>query len=267
MVAMLCWYSLHACTNDSIKRCINCNGEHWASSWECPRYKKEELVEAIRERQRITYREAAVKASKQTESAPQSSVFPIPSTPYSSVVAGERSGEGSASYGQHSDRGVENSKMTELTQIVRQLQKQVELQNQIILIQTKILNKITAKSMYLSGDPDIRDYMEDLKSAYRVSDNINETESDEDEDDSMDVFDGRVSDKRKYRSSVASHEDLQSNLSGKHNKKRRQQIHKAAVKAAAKAASALGNETDTGQSYYTADYTKSMQGRSSKDQG
>ena len=54
-------HETHDCTVEKPNKCVNCNGHHWASSWNCPRYKQEQDVEAVRERERTTYNQAEAK--------------------------------------------------------------------------------------------------------------------------------------------------------------------------------------------------------------
>ena len=191
------------CTETTVRKCVNCQGEHWASSWNCPVYLKEEKIEEIRERERLTYRQAEYKLSKpkerqaETYSAAASSGFASAAKPAESILKSS------------------NEEVQQLKSTVETLAMTVKQQQNILQVQSRLI-WLMIKRSYMKVEGEVADCVRYLSSSFTGQESLfhqldnNESDSNESMDDSDEAGDSgddrktrSTNQKRKERGSVA----------------------------------------------------------------
>ena len=208
------------CKVEGANKCVNCNGEHWASSWGCPIYRKEEKVEEIRERERLTYRQAAYKASRNTPPDGNSTVNEVRS--YAGAVGTPvtpNSSEQSIRKQMEDMKKEHDLKMGEMNGLISTLTEELSKQNDFIRLQAQMIYKIVNKSIFLNTDREMIGYLRELSDAYNGSPKEGDSESEEVSDEEVFVEESSKN-KRKGRESE-SREDQYQHLSKKQQKKLR----------------------------------------------
>lgn len=247
------------CTNSLIKKCVNCGGDHYASSWGCPKYKMEEKVEAIREKERLTYRQAAYKCEKNISPTGMSGSYasvagagiPVPS------LTGAKENQ-PVTPNKPTDENIQKQ-IGQLQKTIETLSRTMEQQKDIIQVQSKLIWMVISRSM-MSVEGEVGDCLKFLEGSLKHTDSSDSATDGEDSDDDVEarVFDdNKNSNKRKLRGSVTSQEDQRDKYRKSENsgnftlsKRQRKQIKKTA-KAAAKSA----KNSEDRPAYYTADYS------------
>jgi hypothetical protein len=201
------------------RKCINCNGEHWASSWECPRYKREEEVEAIRERERLTYRQADYKQSK----IDKPKVDTHTNVYATGVATSAGSGRQENVWRGGLPNGAAEVKVDELSSCIAELAKQIKMQSEVIRLQAEVLFKIVSKSIFLNTDIELRGDLKCLAMAYKNLDIDIDRREEEDDSDNM-VFEEEKQDKNKRKLTNTNEEQEQASLQNQqqHMSKRQQ---------------------------------------------
>ena len=202
------------CKVDGANKCVNCNGEHWASSWGCPIYRKEEKVEEIRERERLTYRQAAYKVNRNTPPNGVQSYAGAVGSP----VTPNRS-EQSIRKEMEDMKKEHDLKMGEMSGLINTLTEEIRKQNEFIRLQAQMIYKIVNKSIFLNTDREMMGYLKDLSDAYNGTPKEGDSESDEVSDEEVFVEE-KSKNKRKGRESESREEQYQ-HLSKKQQKKLR----------------------------------------------
>ena len=190
------------CKEARIKKCVNCDGEHYASSWDCPRYQEEQIVEAVREKYRLTYRQADSqiiankKANRQPFTPRSGGAFAPGITPLGvsfPPVAGANP------WNANRETGNTNNQINTLTAAMTSLKKTVEKQAEIISIQSRLLFLMISQGGHSAINKEVRQTLNYLGGL-----STSDTDTDSDSDTPMEVTESDSADrKRKERGSVA----------------------------------------------------------------
>ena len=196
------------------RRCINCNGDHWASSWDCPKYKKEQQIEEIRERERTTYRQADYKLSMVNK--------PKEITHNNVYEAEIQSSAGRGGQNNVWARGRPSSdsakKFEDLSVSIAELTKQIRMQSEVICLQANILFKVVSKSIFLNTDTELKGDLKRLAKSYEQINIVPSAEENDSDSDSDMVFEEEKQEKNK-RKIRGSDNDQHEGLSKKQLKK------------------------------------------------
>ena len=243
------------CKSDRVK-CINCRGgDHYASSWDCPKYKEEMKIEEIRERERVTYREAAYKYHKINNPVPV-----VNPTKQDTTFAAQTK---KIPQKQQTTSAECNLEMKRMQEDILEMKEAMKQQMQIIQTQSRLIWLVISKSlMNVTGEvEDCLRYLGSVNKSSEVSEDDGDDDDDTDEDSVMEEGEEGVQEggkKRKQLFSAASNDSNNNfHLSRKAIKKMKNRASRAAIKAAAnKAVPVIINKTNSGEGFYTCDYTQ-----------
>ena len=181
------------CKSD-VKKCVNCGLAHYASSWDCKRYKTEAEVEAIREKYRLTYRQADSKIKMMKTGS-------SPVTTGSAPVMANSWGQG------RSKLQVNQNSIDDLKETVDKLKQTVDSQANIIKIQSRLIWLMVYQSKK-NLSVEVTECLKMLSAASTQGETDGETDESEDDEAMEATSEGKPGEhsnnyKRKERESVA----------------------------------------------------------------
>ena len=160
-------------------------------------------MEEIRERERLTYRQAAYKVNRNTPPNGVQSYAGAVGSP----VTPNRS-EQSIRKEMEDMKKEHDLKMGEMSGLINTLTEEIRKQNEFIRLQAQMIYKIVNKSIFLNTDREMMGYLKDLSDAYNGTPKEGDSESDEVSDEEVFVEE-KSKNKRKGRESESREEQYQ----------------------------------------------------------